>query len=368
MASIVLVGAGHAQLHTLKHLAGFTARGHTVTLVAPGPFWYSGLATGVLGGHYPERLDQVDVACLAERGGGTFVQDHVTRIDRTARRLVLAGGDTLSYDLLSLTTGSEVPPLPGTEGHPRCFTVKPIPRLMALKAALEERFRRHPSRGVVVLVAGGGVTACELAANILALAAARGGRVLVTVLAGSEPLRQLPPKAARQVVADLERRGIAFRVGDRVGRVEGVEAVMAGGDRLPFDLFLNATGLRPGPVAQGSGLPLDKGGALVVDDRLRSPADPGVFGAGDGVALDGHELPKVGVYAIRQAPILCHNLLAAAEGKPLRRFVPQRDYLWIMNLGDRRGLAVRGSLWWAGRSAWWLKDRIDRRFLETYAG
>lgn len=368
MATIVLVGAGHAQLHTLKNLSGLTARGHAVTLVAPGPFWYSGLATGVLGGHYPESLDQVDVARLARQGGGRFIQDQVTRIDPAAKRLTLAGGDSLSYDLLSLTTGSEVPALPGTEGHARCFTVKPIPRLMELKAALEERFKRHRARAVVVLVAGGGVTACELAANILALAASRGGSVLVTVLSGGEPLSQLPPKAAKRVVADLERRGVVFRTGARVRRVEGVEAVTEDGDRLPFDLFLNATGLHPRPLARESGLPADRHGALIVDDALRSPADPTIFGAGDGVALDGHELPKVGVYAIRQAPILCHNLLAAAEGQPLRRFVPQKDYLWIMNLGDRRGLAVRGGSWWAGRGAWWLKDRIDRRFLKQYAG
>jgi hypothetical protein len=37
-----------------------------------------------------------------------------------------------------------------------------------------------------------------------------------------------------------------------------------------------------------------------------------------------------------------------------------------MNLGDGTGLAARGSLWWGGRIAFWLKHWIDLRFLRGY--
>ena len=47
---LVLAGAGHAHLYTLKRIAEFTRRGYEVVVVAPDDFWYSGLATGVLGG------------------------------------------------------------------------------------------------------------------------------------------------------------------------------------------------------------------------------------------------------------------------------------------------------------------------------
>ena len=77
-------------------------------------------------------------------------------------------------------------------------------------------------------------------------------------------------------------------------------------------------------------------------------------------------LPRVGVYAIRQAPILFENLLAAAGTGSVRTFTPQKKYLLILNLGGGIGLAVRGRRWWYGRLAFRLKDWIDRRFLREY--
>ena len=37
------------------------------------------------------------------------------------------------------------------------------------------------------------------------------------------------------------------------------------------------------------------------------------------------------------------------------------------DLGDGRGLAVRGRWWWEGRAALWLKRRKDRRWLARYS-
>lgn len=364
---VVLVGAGHAHLHTLKRAAAFRQRGHELIVVAPDLFWYSGLATGMLGGCYPPELDQVDVAALTERGGGRFIRDRVTGIDPQFRLVHLQGGPPLPYDVLSLTLGSEPPTIDGTANDPCCYTVKPIRRLLQLREDLEARFAATPAHAPRVVVAGGGVTACELSANILALAAARGGRVHLTVLTGrGEALAQLPPRPRARVLGSLTQRGVTFRTGSRVERVEAGRAVLTDGGTLPYDIFLNATGLKPHRLIREIGLPVDRDGALLVDRHLRSVGDPAILGGGDGVAYQGRELPKVGVYAIRQAPVLFRNLLATLEGDEPTVFTPQRHFLWIMNLGDGTGLAVRNRLWWHGRAAFRLKDRIDRRFMREY--
>jgi NADH dehydrogenase FAD-containing subunit len=148
--------------------------------------------------------------------------------------------------------------------------------------------------------------------------------------------------------------------------LEEGSAVVADSEPVRFDFFINATGLQPPRILKQLDLPLADDGALSVDAHLRSPADPAIHGGGDCVAVEGHALPRIGVYAIRQAPILFHNLLASLDGTAPRRFTPQKHYLWIMNLGDGTGLAARSGMWWRGRSAFLLKDWIDRRFLRSF--
>jgi NADH dehydrogenase FAD-containing subunit len=358
---LVLVGAGHGHLHALGSLRRIVARGHATTLVAPEPFWYSGLATGVLGGRYPAALDRIDVAATARAAGAMVAETAAVSVDVANRTLGLADGRSIGWDVLSIAVGSAPPPLPGSADNPAVHPVKPVARLLALRTHLERAFAE--GRMPRVAVAGGGATAVEVAANLAALAARAGARIAVTILAGAPPLARLPPGARDRVLRSLDRAGVAVRTGARVLRVEGREAVLATGGRIAFDHLVNATGLVPNPLHAATGLPLDETGALRVDRFLRSVGDPAVHGAGDGVTVEGHHLDKVGVYAIRQGPVLTANLKAALEGGPPVPFRPQRRYLWILNLGDGTGLAMRGGLWWHGRAAFLLKDLIDRRFL-----
>jgi NADH dehydrogenase FAD-containing subunit len=127
-------------------------------------------------------------------------------------------------------------------------------------------------------------------------------------------------------------------------------------------------GLTTPPVLRATGLPTSADRALLVDPFLRSVADTRVFGGGDCVTLQGRELARVGVYAVRESPVLCHNLLATLQGGPLRRFRPQRRFLLILNLGDGTGLLTWGPFSWHSRLAFRLKDRIDRAFLRAYQG
>jgi NADH dehydrogenase FAD-containing subunit len=363
----VLLGAGHAHLFTLKRAAEFVRRGFELVLVAPENFWYSGLATGVLAGLYPPELDQIDVGSLVAQGGGRFLRARATAIDVASRSISLDTGESLSYDVLSCNLGSEVPlgNIPGAATHG--YAVKPIHNLWELRQAVEARINSAPRAALRIIVVGGGATGCEIAANIQHLVTARGGRADVTVLArGDRLLGQMSRGAAKQMADILGRRGVHLALRSPVVRVDGAAVLTADGESVPYDFLVHATGLTPPPILRATGLPTSADGALLVDPHLRSVADARVFGGGDCVALQGRELAKVGVYAVREAPVLCHNLLATLEGRPLRRFRPQRRFLLILNLGDGTGLLTWGSFSWRGRLAFWLKDRIDRAFLRKY--
>jgi NADH dehydrogenase FAD-containing subunit len=246
-------------------------------------------------------------------------------------------------------------------------SVKPISNLWELRRELERRFRERTDRAVHVAIGGGGATGVELAANIASLAELRGGRVEITVyVRGNKPLRPLPDAARHSLLRHLAARGVNIRLNASIERLGEGKLFLADGSEAPYDLFLNATGLYPPEILRSISLPLSENGGLAIDKFLRSTGAPLVFGGGDCVALEGHALPKIGVFAIRQAPVIFHNLLATLSGGALQSFEPQKRFLAIMTLGTGRGLAIRGSLWWQGRAAFWLKDWIDRRFLSKY--
>ncbi len=214
---------------------------------------------------------------------------------------------------------------------------------------------------------GGGPSACEVAANLLRiLRPHRQAATLTLVTAGARLLEQLPRGAAEQVAWLLRDAGARVALGSPVARIHADHVTTAAGESVPYDVLVHALGLVPPPLVRESALPTDEEGALVVDEYLKSPADPRVFGGGDCIAFRGRSLPKVGVYAVREAPVIFFNLLATLEGKALRRFRPQRRFLLILNLGDGTGLATWGPLYWRGRWAFLLKDRIDRAFLRKY--
>jgi len=362
---LVLAGGGHAHLPALKNAAEFARRGIRVTLVSPEPYhYYSGMGPGLLSGLYRPAQARFHVRRMIEDRGGSFVQDRVVSVDAGRRTLTLASGRQLAYDLASFNTGSRVPleVLPGAASA--AVPVKPVENLTRARAEIVERLRAGAPRFLVV---GGGPAGVEVAGNLLGLALGEGARAEVTLAAGeSRLLPALPERASRIARASLEARGGRVLCGSPLVSLSDGRGRTGAGDEIPCDLAIAAVGVRPTPVFAGSGLAVDAQGALLVDDHLESVSHPGVFGGGDCVTLRGRELARVGVYAVREGPVLFRNLLAAAAGGMLESFRPQRRYLLILNLGDGTGLAAWGPCAWRARWALAWKNRLDTGFMARF--
>lgn len=135
------------------------------------------------------------------------------------------------------------------------------------------------------------------------------------------------------------------------------------GEEIAYDIAILTIGIVPPDVFTVSGLNTSRDGALLVNDFLHSEAYPEIFGGGDCIAIQGKSLPRIGVYAVREGPILFQNLLASLTGKPLVTFAPQKRYLLIFNLGDGTGIFVRWPFVWKGKLAFTIKSLIDTRFV-----
>ena len=101
---------------------------------------------------------------------------------------------------------------------------------------------------------------------------------------------------------------------------------------------------------------------MLVDEYLRSVSHAEVFAAGDCATLRAAPHAKSGVYAVRHAEVLAHNL----RGGGLRRYVPQRRALALISCGARHAIVDWGGLSAEGAWAWTWKDRLDRRWVEQF--
>jgi selenide,water dikinase len=364
---VLLVGGGHTHALVLRALALDRDPRLDVTLVNPGRYaTYSGMVPGVLAGRYRLRDAQIDLAALAARAGAAFVEGRATHVDPVQRTVTLGTHARLPYDIASFDVGSEaaggVPIEPGAAVIP----LKPIDAAVRhIAHALSAVPATAPRRLVIAGAGAGGIeVAFALAARIGPL---RAGAISVCD-ANPQPVSERGMRTARLVGAALHEAGVEFLGGVAVARVDRDAVELADHRRIPAELVIWATGAGETRVFADSGLPVDPRGRLLVTDALHTAAHDDVFAAGDCATLIPYPtLAKAGVYAVRQAPVLVHNLRARARAQPLRGFRPQRRFLALLNTGDGRAVLSYGALAWRGRAAWWLKDWIDRRFVARFA-
>lgn len=366
LRTLVLVGGGHAHLFVLRALARRPAVGVEIVLVSPHPqATYTGMVPGVLGGQYRLAQAQIDLVQLARRAQARLVLASAERIVADARCVRTAQGD-IGYDLLSLDIGSQPAAQNLIARGAQVAIVKPIENAVT---AIDAQLRRLARGGGHVVIVGSGAGGVEIAFACAArLRSGDGGRV--TLLDHSRrPMSGRHPNTSDKVAELLRRHRIDFLGGVEVTAVESNLVHCGKQAQLAADAVVWATGAAAPTLLADSGLARDERGFLLVDDQLRSTSDPHVFGAGDCIALQSHpRLPKAGVYAVREGPVLAHNLRAALRGESLRSYAPQLDFLALINTGDGRAVFSRGPIAYHGRLAWWLKDRIDRRFVSSFRG
>lgn len=362
---LLLAGAGHAHMTVMARLNEITSLGHQVIAVGPSPrHYYSGMGPGMLGGSYTPEEISFPVKEMIESNGGRFIQGYVKGFDPQSRLLHLESGESLEYDLVSFNTGSRIPDHMVAGPSPDIYPVKPIENL---QKARERILTLARERQVRVGVVGGGPGALEVAGNAWSAARENGGKgALVSVYGGMRFLRRVHPgveKIARRVFG---QRGIEVVEGGYVDQVAGGQVRLPSGETVEHDLVFIASGVKPRPIFESSGVPVGDDGGLLVNRYLQCPDYPEIFGGGDCIWFRDSPLDKVGVYAVRQNPILFHNLMASLQGKELQAFEPGGEYLLIFNLGGGLGIFVKWGMVFGGRAAFWFKDRLDRKFIKAF--
>lgn len=115
-----------------------------------------------------------------------------------------------------------------------------------------------------------------------------------------------------------------------------------------------------------SNLATNNQGFILVNDTLQSISHPQIFAAGDIATMINYSRPKAGVFAVRQGQPLLHNWQAILANRPLQPYVPQDKYLALIGTGDYKAIASWSVYGWRSQIFWWLKDYIDRKFMNQF--
>lgn len=361
---VVLIGGGHAHALLLQAWGMRPRPDARLTLVDPHPKApYTGMLPGHIAGHYALGELEIDLARLARHAGARLVSASATGIDRSAKKVMVEGRTGIGYDLVSINAGSvsSLAGLPGFQEHAN--PAKPLGAFAIAwdRFVAEVGSGRAPPEAAVV---GGGVAGVELA---LAMdwrlrSASPEPRRIALIEAGSELLPELRGGRRRRLARLLRERGIAVRLSESAGEFHADGILLASGTKIGCGFAAVAAGAAAPGWLRETGLELHEG-FVSVDRFLRSVSDESICAAGDCAHLGDAPLPKAGVYAVRQAPVLLRNLRASLSGGARKPFRPQRDFLRLVSTGDASAVGQKFGIGVEGPWVWRFKDRIDRRFM-----
>lgn len=318
---VVIVGAGHAGGSAAAFLRQY---GHVGPIVLIGdepllPYQRPPLSKAWLKGEADADSLQLKPSSWYEEAGVSLRLGGVAvSINRGAKTVTLASGESLPYDYLILATGARARalPLPGAD----------LTGVLALRTAADaEALKGALGPGKRLAVVGGGYVGLEAAASAMALGGhatilEREPRVLARVACETLSTFFQDYHGARGVTFVLDAKVAGFDGQD--GHVTGVR--LADGSVIACDVALVGVGAIPNEeLARDAGLDCTNG--VVVDIESRT-ADPFVFAIGD---LTHRPLPiyerQFRLESVPNALEQAKQAAAAIAGRPM----PPHEIPWF---------------------------------------
>ena len=329
----------------------------------------------------PAQIAQPIRSIVRKNSNTQVLMDEVTEIDTGARRLQLGSGATIDYDYLILATGATH----SYFGHeewakfaPGLKTVEDateIRRRVLLAFELAERHKLehgwHPPLNFVVI--GGGPTGVELAGAVSDIARLYmrhdfrhidPAKARVLLIEGSpRVLSSFPEDLSAMALKQLQEIGVEVWNNKQVTEV-GAGYVKVGEERVEATVILWAAGVATSPLGGMLGAPVDKRGAVIVDQQLNPQGLPETFVCGDLAHFeqDGRPVPGVAQPAMQMGRFAAKAIASDMEGKPRPnfRYFDKGDMATIGRLAAVAKIEWPFKAHWGGFMAWvtWLVVHI----------
>ncbi|MDX1689375.1 MAG: FAD-dependent oxidoreductase, partial [Candidatus Promineifilaceae bacterium] len=320
---IVILGAGFGGLEAATGLSEGLDPSHRITLIDKVDHFYVGFSKfEVMFGRQPAERVKAYYADLAHERVN-FVQGTIEAIDLEQKR-VRTREDAFNYDYLIVALGAELAPelTPGfVEDGQEFYSLEGAERLYPV---LDE-FRS----GTILLSIFGSPYKCppapyEAAFLLHDFYRAKGVREQVAIkmlIPAAVPL-PVAPGAAEEVRRRFAERDIELLTEHKVTALAPGEkqAVVAGREPVPYDLFIGVPLHRPPLVVRESALGQGPGGWIRANVETLATEFENVYAIGDVTAIpvgDG-AVPKAGAFAEDAAKVVVNNIVheITGEGRP----------------------------------------------------
>jgi NADH dehydrogenase len=373
---VVVVGGGFGGLAVTKALKH--ADVHVTLVDRSNHFLFTPLLYQVaMAGLAPAEIASPTRSILRRQANARVLLAEVTRIDLAAKQVHLRECPPLDYEYLVLAPGSQN----WYFGHDDWARVAPglkdlddaveIRRrvLLAFEAAERETDEARRRRHLTFVVIGGGPTGVELAGAIAELATfvlARDFRSIrpdatrvVLIEGSSRVLASFDPVLSERAAQSLRAMGVEVRTSTRVTNIDA-EGVECGAERTFASTVLWAAGVRAASLGATLGVPLDRGGRVVVAEDCSIPGHPEVFCIGDAAVFtpEGaeHPLPGVSPVAMQQGRFVARKIARLVDGTASSGAFRYLDKGIMATIGRSRAVAHIGGVRLSGFIAWvaWL--------------
>jgi NADH dehydrogenase FAD-containing subunit len=332
---ILVIGAGYAGLLFTMRLAGKVARQHVqIALVNESDTFTERPRLHQFATN--QAVQWRSLPQMLRRTNVQFIQGRVSSIDPAQREIVIVHQQQtqhLEYDYLVYALGSETDrkTVPGVAEY--AYTLAPRGPLSA--SALRDTLPSIEARGGQIVVAGGGATGIETAAEV----ASASPHIKVRLIS-REPMDLFLNKS---VGSSIRRRllRLGVEIIDQVGvtAVRAYSVVTDQGDELACDLCIWTGGFVAPPLAREAGLAVNERNQIIVDPFLRSISHPEIYAIGDAASPREDPGVRVRMSAVTAAIMGAHgadSLSAVLRGKGT-----QTVQLRLPGSGHRFGMAQR---------------------------
>lgn len=350
MQNILVIGGGFAGLNAALNAAdqaGQNGGDIAVTLVSNSE--YITMRPRLYEAN-PEALRE-PLRPIFDAAGINFKIGNAESIDKGARTVSLQGGETLHYDRLVLTAGSQLrsPPVPGIAAHG--FNIDSYDAAVAFDAHLA---RLAGSAGVpgadTFVIVGAGITGIELALEMHTRLAAHGGsaaaqRARLILVERDEVLGlEIGDNPRPMIEKALAEAGVEIRLGCEVTEAAADHLILSNGARIDTASIIVTSGLVASPLGATIGAGIDEQGRLSVDAMLRAEGAPEIFAAGDVARayVDDSNLALMSCqHAGTMGKYAGHNAARDIMGLEMRPY-RQPNYVTCMDLGEYGAIFTTG--------------------------